>query len=323
MDAGSKLYTGLPCVQGRGGGGQGQCCFLRDVARPLPAEAGHNSSCSSTQQQQLLLLLLHAAPNHPYAVCMCAFHTTLVSRLINTAFGSFSCLPAFLQVIPIYGRGSDFDPRQEAIKVQPVPPRPAGQRPSAVQVCCLSAVLQARWCGLGCSSKQATAVVACCLYCRARLAVLVSACLRMQAGASSAAAAAASASHNVLCFSVWLSLLQAGAGGSNQQGVLPALFGFQLGPGALYDASRWARASHPDWAAASALCFTLSEMWTLALLVQVGGWRAPQPAQSRDCSAVQQPRCSSTQVLLVYVLTHVAWVCVLLCRSRICGGADT
>lgn len=39
-----------------------------------------------------------------------------------------------LQVIPIYGRGSDFDPRQEAIKVQPVPPRPAGQRPSAVQV---------------------------------------------------------------------------------------------------------------------------------------------------------------------------------------------
>jgi hypothetical protein len=38
------------------------------------------------------------------------------------------------QVIPIYGRGSEFDPRQEAIKVQPVPPRPAGQRPSAVQV---------------------------------------------------------------------------------------------------------------------------------------------------------------------------------------------
>lgn len=43
-----------------------------------------------------------------------------------------SVLP--VQVIPIYGRGSDFDPRQEAIKVQPVPPRPAGQRPSAVQV---------------------------------------------------------------------------------------------------------------------------------------------------------------------------------------------
>lgn len=38
------------------------------------------------------------------------------------------------KVIPIYGRGSEFDPRQaEAIKVQPVPPRPAGQRPSAVQ----------------------------------------------------------------------------------------------------------------------------------------------------------------------------------------------
>jgi hypothetical protein len=36
------------------------------------------------------------------------------------------------QVIPIYGRGSDFDPRQsEAVKVQPVPPRPAGQRPTA------------------------------------------------------------------------------------------------------------------------------------------------------------------------------------------------
>lgn len=44
------------------------------------------------------------------------------------------CLP-MTQVIPIYGRGSEFDPRQEAIKVQPVPPRPAGQRPTAVQVC--------------------------------------------------------------------------------------------------------------------------------------------------------------------------------------------
>ncbi|WIA08967.1 hypothetical protein OEZ86_011555 [Tetradesmus obliquus] len=63
------------------------------------------------------------------------------------------------KVIPIYGRGSEFDPRQEAIKVQPVPPRPAGQRPSAVQ---------------------------------------------------------------------------AGAAGANQQGVLPALFGFQLGPGQGY-----------------------------------------------------------------------------------------
>lgn len=37
------------------------------------------------------------------------------------------------KVIPIYGRGSDFDPRQaEAVAVQPVPPRPAGQRPTAV-----------------------------------------------------------------------------------------------------------------------------------------------------------------------------------------------
>ena len=35
-------------------------------------------------------------------------------------------------MIPIYGRGSDFDPRQaEAVKVAPVPPRPAGQRPAA------------------------------------------------------------------------------------------------------------------------------------------------------------------------------------------------
>lgn len=33
------------------------------------------------------------------------------------------------KVIPIYGRGCDTDPRQEAVKVQPVPPRPAGQRP--------------------------------------------------------------------------------------------------------------------------------------------------------------------------------------------------
>ncbi|KAG1676171.1 hypothetical protein FOA52_005012 [Chlamydomonas sp. UWO 241] len=31
------------------------------------------------------------------------------------------------QVVPIYGRGSDFDPR--GVKVEPVPPRPAGQRP--------------------------------------------------------------------------------------------------------------------------------------------------------------------------------------------------
>lgn len=64
------------------------------------------------------------------------------------------------KVIPIYGRGSDFDPRQqEAIKVQPVPPRPAGQRPVVVQ---------------------------------------------------------------------------SGATNTAQQGVLPALFGFQLGPGQGY-----------------------------------------------------------------------------------------
>jgi hypothetical protein len=62
------------------------------------------------------------------------------------------------KVIPIYGRGSEFDPRQEAKIVQPVPPRPAGQRPSPTP-----------------------------------------------AGAPTAA---------------------------QQQGVLPALFGFQLGPGA-------------------------------------------------------------------------------------------
>jgi E3 ubiquitin-protein ligase RNF5 len=34
------------------------------------------------------------------------------------------------KVIPIYGRGSDLDPR---LKPQPVPPRPAGQRPSVTQ----------------------------------------------------------------------------------------------------------------------------------------------------------------------------------------------
>ncbi|GAX75843.1 hypothetical protein CEUSTIGMA_g3286.t1 [Chlamydomonas eustigma] len=34
------------------------------------------------------------------------------------------------KVIPIYGRGSDLDPR---LKPQPVPPRPAGQRPSVIQ----------------------------------------------------------------------------------------------------------------------------------------------------------------------------------------------
>lgn len=64
------------------------------------------------------------------------------------------------KVIPIYGRGSEFDPRQEAKIVQPVPPRPAGQRPSPTP-----------------------------------------------AGAPTAA---------------------------QQQGVLPALFGFQLGPGQGY-----------------------------------------------------------------------------------------
>lgn len=38
------------------------------------------------------------------------------------------------KVIPIYGRGSDVDPRQqEPQKVQPVPPRPAGQRTAAAQ----------------------------------------------------------------------------------------------------------------------------------------------------------------------------------------------
>jgi len=38
------------------------------------------------------------------------------------------------KVIPIYGRGCELDPRQlEAIKVQPVPPRPAGQRSQPVQ----------------------------------------------------------------------------------------------------------------------------------------------------------------------------------------------
>lgn len=55
------------------------------------------------------------------------------------------------QVIPIYGRGSEFDPRQEAIKVQPVPPRPAGQRPTAVQVrrCRTPGHVQAGWYSAG------------------------------------------------------------------------------------------------------------------------------------------------------------------------------
>lgn len=44
-----------------------------------------------------------------------------------------------------------------------------------------------------------------------------------------AAAAAASCSRAVLS---WRAAAQAGAAGGNQQGVLPALFGFQLGPGA-------------------------------------------------------------------------------------------
>ena len=30
------------------------------------------------------------------------------------------------KVVPIYGRGNDFDPR---VKLVPVPPRPAGQQP--------------------------------------------------------------------------------------------------------------------------------------------------------------------------------------------------
>lgn len=47
------------------------------------------------------------------------------------------------KVVPIYGRGSDTpaDPRADALKLQPLPPRPAGQRTAAVQVggdlCCL------------------------------------------------------------------------------------------------------------------------------------------------------------------------------------------
>jgi len=39
------------------------------------------------------------------------------------------------KVVPIYGRGNDFDPRVKLLV--PVPPRPAGQQPFAVaQVIC-------------------------------------------------------------------------------------------------------------------------------------------------------------------------------------------
>jgi hypothetical protein len=58
--------------------------------------------------------------------CSSRLHQACAAPLLTTGH---------LQVIPIYGRGSDFESRhQEAVKVQPVPPRPAGQRPAAVQV---------------------------------------------------------------------------------------------------------------------------------------------------------------------------------------------
>ena len=60
-----------------------------------------------------------------------AFWATLVLICPAESVGIF----VTPQVIPIYGRGSEFDPRQaEAINVKPVPPRPAGQRPTVVQV---------------------------------------------------------------------------------------------------------------------------------------------------------------------------------------------
>jgi hypothetical protein len=168
-----------------------------------------------------------------------------------------SVLP--LQVIPIYGRGSDFDPRQEAIKVQPVPPRPAGQRPSAVQVSRLaSAAHQAG--GKHTSIKPST--------CLAERTVVGSLYLTDQTPPCAVQPTAPSAvianvqhfsrcaavvgsmqlgtcvthTHPLVhgqdaclhvhrCRSCYAAVVQAGAAGGNQQGVLPALFGFQLGPG--------------------------------------------------------------------------------------------
>ena len=37
------------------------------------------------------------------------------------------------KVIPIYGRGCDFDPRDACKELEPVPRRPAGQRPMHAQ----------------------------------------------------------------------------------------------------------------------------------------------------------------------------------------------
>ena len=94
VDAGADLHARVPRVQGRRRGRQGACAFI--------------------------FLLLLARRN---SVCVLPLRSRLHDKQNNQ------------QVIPIYGRGSDFDPRQaEAIKVQPVPPRPAGQRPAPVQV---------------------------------------------------------------------------------------------------------------------------------------------------------------------------------------------
>jgi hypothetical protein len=116
VDASAELHTRMPCLQSWCGGGQGRG---RTVA--LCAQY-----CALWDPPHIVDIAAAADPTVPLWLLL----------LTDPA----SVLP--LQVIPIYGRGSDFDPRQEAIKVQPVPPRPAGQRPSAVQVSRLGSAAQ-------------------------------------------------------------------------------------------------------------------------------------------------------------------------------------
>jgi len=120
------------------------------------------------------------------------------------------------QVIPIYGRGSDFDPRQaEAIKVQPVPPRPAGQRPTAVAP---------------------------------------------------------------------------GAPPGGQQGVLPALFGFQLGPGQGYVEALTPEQQHQVraafWAAGGIYIFGVA-LW-------LGACKSSSGSCSHACCSLTRNPCNHT-----------------------------
>jgi hypothetical protein len=102
VDAGAELYSGVPCLQGwrRGGQGARRAAFAphqRQSRGAIARQAGQHTTANTAATSHLL-------PPSPSVIRA--------------------------QVIPIYGRGSDFDLRHaEAIKVQPVPPRPAGQRP--------------------------------------------------------------------------------------------------------------------------------------------------------------------------------------------------